>query len=202
MDILFIVYIICVLVLVLYLIYFKYFNSKIRNNLVANTETTTSVLTDNEIRKIDCKTKTIYCSNDYDCLQVCSNAINDSLQMEYKCSEVNICTQSPLLNSNENTDLTAICNTNFGFFPVLTADEIFQPQWTCINTQPYLFNDQQQYHPYVCANGNREKLDPKKVFESCVCPAQQIKVRDEFRNNIPLCVDKNQLSLFPNFNIQ
>lgn len=187
---------------VLYLITFEYFNVKTRENLKNNSKTQTSLYTLNdELSKKNCNDSKIYCTNDSDCLQICANAIDIELQTQYKCSTINICTQS-LLNS-DNSDNQSLnkksCNKDFGFFPVLTSDEIFQSHWTCINTRPSIFNDQQQYHQYICSGGNKDNLDHRDLFNSCKCPNTKIKVRDEFRTDIPLCIDKHQLSLFPNF---
>lgn len=201
MEILFIIYLLLVLSFILYLVIFEYYNTDVRENLKNNINTKTSItIAKDELNRINCHEKKIYCTRNTDCLQICSNAIDDELQVEYKCNEINICAQSLLTTNNDNsTTPTVSCNRDFGFFPILTADEIFQPHWTCLNTRPYLFNDQQQYHDYICAGGDRKNLDPRYIFESCICPADRIKVRDEFRNNIPLCVEKHQLSLFPNF---
>lgn len=185
------------LLFIIYLIIYEYFNRNVRKNITNNIQTTSTQLLDENIAKIECDKEKVYCANDYDCLQICSNAISESLKMEYKCNEINTCIQSPLKTDHNSDNET--CNIEFGFLPILTADEIFQPTWTCLNTQPYLFDKTQQFHSYICAGGDRSRLDPKNIFNSCLCRDNKIKVRDEFRNEIPICIDKNQLSLFPNF---
>lgn len=181
---------------IVYLIVFKFYNKQVRGNLRKNANTTTSILNMDELGKPNCAEKKIYCVNNDDCLQLCSHAIDDELQTQYKCNEINTCTQSILNSDDEQTPI--VCKKDYDFYPVLTADEIFQPRWTCLNTKPYLFNDKQEFHHYICAGGDQSKLDPKAIFESCVCGQGKIKVRDEFREFIPVCIEKNQLSLFPN----
>lgn len=197
MGILFIIYVILLLLFILYLIIFKYFNKNVRDNLKNNTEPTSSTSTINELNRINCREKKIYCLTNNDCLQMCTHATDNELLIQYKCSSVNVCTQSILNNDDENTKI--ICNRKHGFFPIITADEIFQPRWTCLNTRPYLFNKNQEYHSYICAGGDRSKLDPDNIFNSCNCSSDKIKVRDEFRNDIPICIEQKKLSLFPNF---
>lgn len=150
-----------------------------------------------ELSKINCEYKEIFCSNDNDCLQICSNAINDNLQTQYKCSEIKTCIQSKIESTKTSTEIS--CNRDYGFIPILTADEFFQYRWICLNTLPYIFNDNQEFHKYICDGGNKNQLDIKDLYNSCKCPSNKIKVRDEFRNTLPICVDKHQLSLFPNF---
>lgn len=184
--------------LLVYLIIFEYFNKKVRTNLKKNIQTNTSLIAANEqLNTIDCNATRIYCVEDSNCAQLCANTIDKQFEVEYKCGEANVCTQSPLVTGSDQRP--EVCNRNFGFLPILVADEIFEPRWTCLNTQPYLFNEQQQYHAYICAGGDRSKLDPKNVFESCVCAQDCIKARDDLRNDIPICIPKRQLSLFPNF---
>lgn len=196
MEFLFIVYLFLLLSLVLYLIVFEYYNKNVRENFRNNTQTTTSIFPVNELKRIDCGKEQIYCTKNSDCIQMCSQK-NDKLQIEYKCSETNICLQSP--SENDADDATVSCNRNFGFYPILTADEIFQPHWICLNTQPHIFNDNQEYHKFICAGQDRSKLDPKNIFDSCTCKNNTVKVHDEFRQDIPICINKHQLSLFPNF---
>ncbi|WBR61439.1 per os infectivity factor 3 [Drosophila suzukii associated hytrosavirus 1] len=199
MEILFIIYLLLLLSLILYLIIFEYYNRNVREKLKNNTTTTTSITTANDqLNRINCQDKKIYCTNNTDCIQMCSHTINDELQVQYKCSEINVCTQS-LLTTEEETNINPnSCNRQYGFFPILTADEFFQPHWICLNTKPYLFNDKQQFHSYICAGGTKN-INPQNVFDTCICSDDQIKVRDEFRNGIPLCIDKHLLPLFPNF---
>lgn len=160
----------------------------------------TSTSTLNEKNRINCRDNQVYCVTNNDCLQLCSHAIDHELLTEYKCNEMKFCSQSILTDDKEKPDID--CKKEFGFYPVLTADEIFEPHWICLNTLPHLFGDNQEYHSYICAGGDRTKLDPKKIFESCECQGDKIKVRDSFRSDIPICVEKNQLSLFPNFSIE
>lgn len=68
--------------------------------------------------------------------------IDDIIQTEYKCSDINICTQSLLTVEDGNAPIK--CNRKFGFFPILTADKFIQPHWICLNTRPYIFNDKQK----------------------------------------------------------
>lgn len=196
MDILFIIYLILLLSLIVYLIAFKYFNKNVRENLRNNSQTTTSIDTvNNELDKVDCNERKIYCTVDGDCTQLCSNPIDN--KVHYKCSKNNVCVQSQF--NSENNESLKSCNRSFGFFPVLKADEIFEPEWICLNTRPYLFNDNQEYHSYVCSGGDQSLLEPQNIFESCICKDDKIKVRDDLRNDIPICIYKHQLSLFPNF---
>ena len=197
MEILFIIYLLTLLSFILYLILFKFFNKNVRENFKRNTKTSTTIFTVDELNKIKCDDKKIYCANDNDCIKMCAHAINTDLQTQYKCNEINVCTQSILNTENNSTSIH--CNRENGFFPVLTTDEIFKPHWICMNTRPYLFDDNQEFHKYICAGGDKYQLDSNNIFDSCNCSGNKIKVRDEFRNNIPLCIDKHQLSLFPNF---
>lgn len=198
LETLFIIYTLSILILILCLIIFKYFNVKVRENLKNNTDP--SPTNTNELNRANCANDKIYCINDNDCLQMCSHATDKEFLTQYKCNEVNVCTQSKLDNENENTNI--FCNREHGFFPILTADEIFQPHWVCLNTRPYLFDDNQEYHSYICSGGDISKLKPSDIYGSCICGEGKVKVRDEFRNNIPICINKAQLSLFPNFTLE
>lgn len=185
-----------ILILIVYLILFNYFNRKIRKNLKDNMTTETSLaLVDDELNKIKCNERTVYCYSDNNCRELCHNSVTD--KVDYKCGPNNICTQSQLVA--EDIKPVENCNRKFGFFDVLIADEIFEPYWTCLNTRPHLFNDKQDFHTYICAGGDRSKLDPQNIYESCICSEDKIKVHDDLRQDIPICIEKHQLSLFPNF---
>lgn len=201
-EILFIIYILMILLFILYLIIAEYYNVRVRATIAANTTTTSIPILDEQLKRIDCKQQRTFCTADSDCAQLCTRSVDDEmLQIEYKCNDINTCTQSVRTSSGENNQHQSIkCNRLFGFIPTLTADEIFQPYWICLNTRPHIFDSStQDYHPYICAGGNRTQLNPSNLYNSCVCPETKIKVRDEFRDGIPLCVSRNQLSLFPNF---
>lgn len=146
------------------------------------TQTNIPIL-ENVFKRAQCDN--VYCARDDDCKQICS--------AQYKCNTINRCVQSDI--DIETKPIT--CKREFGFYPILTADEIFQPQWTCLNTRPDIFDDNQEYRKYICAGGSN--LDTQNLFDSCVCGEGKIKVRDDFRGSIPLCIDSDQLSLFPNF---
>lgn len=201
MDFFFLVYILLILIIFIYLIYFKYYNQNTKDILLKNTKpiisTKMSLLDTTNKSAKDCNKQTVFCQHDSDCMQLCS--INEAILIQYKCNEINICTQSVL--ENETTNNTPIdCNRKNNFIPTLTADEFFQPHWICLNTRPQLFDDKtQDFHTYICAGGNRTALNQDDIFNSCVCDENKIKVYDEFRNNIPLCIEKKQISLFPNF---
>ena len=197
METLLIVYLLLLLSFILYLIVLKFFNKAVRTNFKNNANTSTTIFTVDELNKIKCDEKKVYCANDSDCINMCAHAIDTDIQTQYKCSEINVCTQSVL--NIENTNTSVNCNRENGFFPVLKTDEILQPRWICMNTKPYLFNNNQEFHKYICSGGDRYLLDSDNIFDSCDCTENKLKVRDEFRNNIPLCIDKHQLSLFPNF---
>lgn len=201
-SLLFTVYVALILLLIIYLILGEYFSSRIRRTLRDNTNTQTSISPIDALKnRIECDKRRIYCANDNDCLELCTRAIDDITQVEYKCNDINICTQSTLINGDETTS-SLLCNRDFGFIPILTADEIFQPHWVCLNTRPNVFDNRQQYHSFICAGGNRSSLDPDRLFDSCLCPPATIKIHDEFRPGLPICVDKHQLPLFPNFTIK
>lgn len=205
----------------------EYYNTHIRkifrlnNNVDTSIVSTTSSMTLTtsspleDTTKINCKETLIYCNQTSDCLQLCARPFDTVDKITYKCTKNNICIQSPV-NIDDSTIQSTIpkCNRKFGFYPVLTADELFQSEWKCLNTLPHIFSDKtQDFHPYICAGGDRSKLDPANLFESCICNnntiggnnnrteniTNKIKVRDEFRTGIPICVEKHQLALFPNF---
>lgn len=192
--VLFIIYLIALLVFVIYLVVVEFYNKRVRQTINNNTDT--SIFSIDELKRIKCNEHKVYCIKDDDCLQICSRPLDEMLQSEYKCNEFNVCTQSVLTNEENDNPEDLNCKRNFGFYPVLTADEIFSPYWICLNTRPYIFTNQQQYHPYIC--GGSDQLDPDNLFDSCQCPDNKIKVRDEFRSTIPICIDQNQLPLFPN----
>lgn len=197
----FIVYIILIMLLIIYFIVFIFYNKKIRATISENLTTETSLypLNTNDIRRRkDCGSSQIYCSTDNDCKQICSHAIDDTLLSEYKCSDIKTCTQSILTGENNDTSIVK-CIKEFGFMPVLTADELFQSHWICLNTLPHIFNNQQNYHPYICSGGKIDRLVPQHLFDTCICNGKDIKVRDEFRSDIPICLNPEQLPLFPNF---
>lgn len=209
-----------ILLFILYLIIFQYYNKRIKTNIQDNIETKTSSSTLQDMsNKYNCTNKQIYCVKDSDCLQMCSlsnnednsgnnsnnNDNNNKSLIQYKCSKRKICVQSindnTSDNNNQNSNSKILCNKKLGFFLALVSDEIFESYWTCLNSRPYLFNDKQEYHSYICAGGNRDSLDPDNIFDSCKCSDNQIKVRDEFRNYIPICIDSKDLPLYPNFTI-
>lgn len=193
-------YIILILIFIVYAILIRYYTANTsatssNTNQLETSTTTTDVLLQN-----DCNTTTVYCACDLDCEQLCTTTKNNNnaFAVKYKCNETdNICAQSQLA-VDKPTDTTLSCNQQYGFYPVLTLDEFTKPHWVCLNTRPQLFNAQQQYHPYICAGGDYNKLDPDNIYETCKCLNNKIKARDEFRPNIPLCLFKRELSLYPN----
>lgn len=149
-----------------------------------------------EFKRIDCENEKIYCIEDNDCLHLCTRNLN-----LYKCNNFNICSQ--YISKHELDNISKIdCNKKFGFYPVLKVDEFLQPIWFCLNTRPHIFTNNQQYHPFVCGGTNKSRLDPDNLFESCICEPGKVKVNDEFRGNIPICLEKNILTLFPNFSLK
>lgn len=156
-----------------------------------------------ELQRVrSCNEQKTYCTKDDDCRRICSTPSTGE-NIIYNCNELNVCIQSIGAHGDDNSQTTTsvFCNRKFGFFPVLTADEIFKPHWICLNTRPNVFDDNQNYHPYICAGSDISHLNPDEIFNSCICPHDKVKVRDEFRNNIPVCIDQHQLSLFPNFTL-
>lgn len=189
---LFIIFIAFVLALIVYLICCQYYNQRVRrkNANVSSNDVVVGIPKLEEIFKrsrcADDKNIT-YCARDSDCAQICQSD-------QYKCGPNNTCTQ---FDTGTTQPQTIECNRKYGFYPILSAaDELFAPQWICLNTRPQIFNSKQQFHKYICDGS--DQLDPNNLFETCVCRPGKIKVRDEFRD-IPLCVYRNQLPLFPNF---
>lgn len=193
MDILFIIYLILLLVFTIYLILFKYYNNKVRQNLknVKQTETTIHSILPAQIN--DCHNKIVYCTTSKDCSHICTNA-NEN---EFICNSSSICSQSTLSSTSANT-AEIVCDQNKGFLPTLTADEFFEPYWICLNTRPYIFNNQQKINSFVCASGKLNFRNFDTLYEDCICQGGDIKVKDILRNNIPICIQSHKLSLYPN----
>lgn len=201
-SIFFIFFCIIILVWIIYLTGFRFIRKITPVTTISLRDLSTPFNDDN---KLDCDLNAVYCNIDSDCAQLCNQnaaAVTNSTVVgkAYKCNQFHRCIQSvndnePNINTNNNIPN---CNRDFGFFPVLISDEVLGQRWTCLNTEPYIFDDKQTYHSYICAGGNRKNLNPKKLYDSCKCPKEKLKVRDEFRNDIPICIDQNQLPLFPN----
>lgn len=189
------------LLLVVYLVVCEFASRRTRQTLAANAETKTTLVPLTELQRIDCGSRKIFCSNDTDCREICGDGgIDNDLLTQYKCSAIKTCTQTLMTGPDETTQQPISCDRSRGFYPILIFDEILPPRWKCLNTLPQIFDDtRQDYHSYICNGGQRQDLELTRLFDSCQCPANKVKVRDEFRNNIPICIDKDQLSLFPNF---
>lgn len=146
--------------------------------------------------ELDCAVNSIHCLQDSDCTRICANKQSN----KFVCNAVNTCVESQSNENQPNHDSKTICNTSRGFYPALEVSEKFGERWTCLNTLNHIFDDNQQFHSYIC-NG-ATNLNTRNLVSSCTCPETHIRMKDIFRPNLVLCLEKKYISLFPNFQSQ
>lgn len=167
-----------------------------RRGIVLSTENNSLLSASSE--RVSCEEQQIFCTSDADCAGLCKpHSSSSTFSSNYRCMpQENTCLAAPTIDGPENYE----CSADKGFYPALVVDEILGAKWTCLNTLPYLFNDTENFHRYICAGGKLVyKNNPGSVFADCECDAPRIKVIDEFRGNIPICIDQYYLPLFANF---
>lgn len=138
--------------------------------------------------RADCVKETVYCVNDRDCSDVCSDW--------YVCGDSMTCEPSTL--KAEKIQEKVDCNYNHGAFLSLAVDEFVGAYWTCIQTLSNLFDANDKQYPHVCAKGTFgvDTLKRQPVTGDCVCDSTRTRVLKNTDINTPRCATSQELKIY------
>lgn len=146
---------------------------------------------DENISKPDCSSEVRYCTSDFDCAYLCD--VPKSYNVKLSCDgKTNMCATAPIVMDSK-------CDAQKGFFDTYVQNE-YSSLWKCLNTRPYLFDDQQKKLSHVCGNVGMATYNFEKNQDlTCTCPQNYVNAINIHKPHVPLCIKKTSLKLLSSF---
>lgn len=147
--------------------------------------------------QVNCNEQSFYCDNDSDCSDICSSdSVLFSCDQKLKICSPMIEAATTNVNKREH-----VCNDQHGFFNVLSYNELNGFNWSCINTMPDFFNNEDDMHNFIC-NGGKFSIDVTHHYpriSDCKCSGETVTVVRKTNSKSPRCIDRRLLRFLPSF---